>query len=342
MKRLTLILAAFAAALAIVIPAWAATSPTYTVTKVADSQTVEPADNIGYTLTAAVAGSTAAYTFQDALPGGYAWYLDSGDARCFINNSFVFCANVGVEAPLRLHVTGVPFTVHDCGDITNVASLRLAGVEVASASAVIHVNCPASLAITKSFSADTVPLYGLQTALITVANSGDGAAGAFDIADPLPEPGINWFISNQSGVVCSITSSVLTCHGEALAGKTAAAVAVYGSPTVCGSFLNYSAAVTSGGVLKLAPQVGFSVPCPVTPTPTPSPTVVAPTATATPPPTATPAPTKVAPGPPNTGDSPLARAPARESTMPAKVGAAVIVLISVPLLIITQRRKRRL
>ena len=274
--------------------------PSLTITKTADAASVPAGSQIGFvvTLKNTGAGSATGVTVNDPLPSGsgVTWSIASQTAPsiCVISGGKVSCGpfTLSAGASEQVHVVGQT-AANSCGAYNNTASYTSSNGGNGSATAVETVNCPPSLTITKTAYASSVSAGSPIGFVITLTNSGNGAASGVTLTDPLPPgSGVTWSIASQSGpqgVTCSITGAVdaqsVGCGTFTLAVGASEQVHVVGTTkeSSCGTYNNtasYTSSNGGNGSAKAVETVNCSTPT-STSTPTPNSGVVA-IATATP------------------------------------------------------------
>ena len=223
--------------------------PTVTLTKTADSATVNAGSQIGFTITAANSGSGDATSFalSDPLPTGVgiSWSIasQSGSPTCVISSGTLLCPSTGTGtlaagATLTIHITSST-TSGSCGTYQNTATVSFStatgGTVPPPAVASVTVNC-ASIGVVKTADASPVSAGDSIGFTITATNSATatGTATGVTIKDTLPTTsGLNWTIKPTNSA-CSIASGVLTCNFGSLAPGGSASVHIV-SPTTSAS-----------------------------------------------------------------------------------------------------------
>ncbi|HKC29245.1 MAG TPA: DUF11 domain-containing protein, partial [Jatrophihabitans sp.] len=247
--------------------------PDVSLVKSADTSTVTAGQPIGFTVTAsnsdaAGTGAAAGVVINDPLPGGGGvdWSIESGPQNCSITGSAptqtLVCTATGLASGggESVHVVSDTATA-SCGTYDNTATLTLDnGTAPEPASASVTVQCPA-LVFTKTADSASVQEGSQIGFLLTVANSGPGAALGVTITDPLPKgAGVSWSIDSgaSSATGCAITDGpdgqVLNCAIGDLAGGASATVHVVSATTIdsCATYPNAASLTAANGAELVA------------------------------------------------------------------------------------------
>jgi uncharacterized repeat protein (TIGR01451 family) len=229
--------------------------PAPAIVKVADADTVNAGDSIGFQITASNGdapgtGIARGVAINDPLPGGPGidWTIASGGpTNCSITGTppsqTLVCT--GVDLP-----PGASYTVHvvsgtqfdSCATYDNTATLTftngptavVTAVELAGdplqSSASTTVQCPA-LTLTKTADKESVSAGSQIGFMITIANAGPGVASGVALSDPLPSGGgVSWTIdaSATTATGCAVSNAldtqVLNCTIGALDADASVAV----------------------------------------------------------------------------------------------------------------------
>ncbi len=156
--------------------------PDISVVKTADDDTVDAADQVGFTITVANAGPGTAYDVMlaDTLPtnDGLDWSIDGGTGAefCDIANGELTCdfGDMGAKTSYTVHITS-DTDATTCGEIDNTATVTIGNGDGASDDASITVNCP-DLGI------------DIQKGGPIRAHVGDTVTYTFDVSLTTPEP----------------------------------------------------------------------------------------------------------------------------------------------------------
>ncbi len=233
------------------------------ITKVADAETVNAGDQIGYTITVTNTGDGTARNvhLSDTLPAndGLDWSIDGGTgaAQCAIANGVLTCSfgDMASKASKTVHITS-DTTAASCGVVSNSASATSSNDGNPSVGPVnITVECP-GIDITKTPDAATVDAASAISFTITVTNDGPGLAKDVVVTDTLPtNAGTTWAIDAIDGQApgaeppCAIDKGVLTCSFGDMAAEAQHTVHIT-SPTdatTCGTVDNTAAVTISNG-----------------------------------------------------------------------------------------------
>ena len=246
------------------------------LTKTADTGTVNAGSQIGFTVTAHNAGPGIArnVTINDPLPGGPGinWSIASGPANCSITGTAptqtLVCTAVDLAsgASETVHVvSGTAFA--SCATYVNTATAGTTNTTPpAPATASVTVQCP-SLTLTKT--ADATPVSaGAQIGFtVTASNGGPGTATGVVINDPLPAgSGVSWSILTGPAN-CSISGSApsqtLICTAVDLASGASESVHVVSATTdaSCKTYPN-TASLTATNAPSLTADASVTVLCP--------------------------------------------------------------------------------
>ena len=196
------------------------------ITKTADSATVNAGGQVGFTITVTNNGSGAAsgVTVTDNLPNtGSAWTMSPTVSGCTISGAIssqvLSCTlNIAANSAVSIHVISTATNPTACGTLSNTATFT-SGSNTGSAGPVtVTVTCP-SLTLTKVADSSSVDAGSQIGYTITITNTGNGTATGVKLSDTLPtNPGLNWSIASQSAGwnnTCAIagTPLTLTCGG---------------------------------------------------------------------------------------------------------------------------------
>ena len=166
--------------------------PDISVVKTADDETVDAADQVGFTITVANAGPGTAYDVMlaDTLPtnDGLDWSIDDGTGAqfCDIANGELTCdfGDMGAKTSYTVHITS-DTDATTCGEIDNTATVTIGNGDGDSDDASITVNCP-DLGI------------DIQKGGPTMAHVGDTITYTFDVSLTTPEPLFNVTVTDPN------------------------------------------------------------------------------------------------------------------------------------------------
>lgn len=208
--------------------------PAVTVTKTADSSTVNLNQPLGFSITARNTGTTTVKNFRltDPLSTGLVW--TESEPACSIDASNNLTCNFG-DLPagglVSVHVSA-PAGASACGDLANIALVVGDNLpQQASNVGMIHINCAPDVSITKVANPKEIQFFqnssgayqstSPSTFTITINNHGSAAAQDIAITDTLPvlaypgqpaNTGLTWTITQApAGGTCAITDAVLSC-----------------------------------------------------------------------------------------------------------------------------------
>lgn len=224
---------------------------TLVVEKIADAETVDANDPVGFTITVTNSDSMTArsVTLTDVMPAGIAWSEDRPE--CAISGGVLSCSfgDLADGASASVHVSGISNS-NVCGTMDNTAVAQAANVaSPVQDTASVLVRCAPKLSMTKVAEQQTVPAGAPVSYVIMVNNIGSAPANDVSLRDPLPAGGgLVWSFDNVSaGGECSIAAGVLTCtFGTLPAGQSAGVrVTAVSNPQVCGFLLNTATAESS-------------------------------------------------------------------------------------------------
>jgi uncharacterized repeat protein (TIGR01451 family) len=260
--------------------------PVLSISKTADSATVNAGSPVGYTMTASNSsasgtGTATGVSLTDTLPGGsgVSWSIQSQPSGnpCSLSGTTPqsLSCTLGTMAPgasNTVHVTGTTNGA-TCGLLTNTASLAATNIPAPlTQSAGITIQCP-KLSITKTADSASVSAGTGIGYVITASNSsaaGTGTATGAAISDPLPAgTGVTWTIASQpSGNPCTITGSApnqtLGCILGSVAPGASASIHLT-SPTSAASCQSYANTVTLSATnvpTSLTGSASITVNCP--------------------------------------------------------------------------------
>ena len=189
------------------------------ISKVADDNSVDAGDTIGFTVVVKNNGAGAAkgVTVSDPLPtdAGLDWTLDdNAGGKCSLASGVVTCGPLDLAA-------GASFTFHITSDTTaatvadspveNEACVTTSndGQDCASDEIVV---LGANIQIEKTADADGVEAGQTIGFTVTVSNTGSGGAKGVIVKDTLPtDAGLAWTLDDNAGGKCSLASGVVTC-----------------------------------------------------------------------------------------------------------------------------------
>jgi uncharacterized repeat protein (TIGR01451 family) len=198
--------------------------PNLTIVKMADADTINAGDQIGFEITVSNTGEGTAYdvVVTDTLPTGIVWSEDS--INCSISGGVLSCEwdEVTAGSTVSVNVTGMTDAA-DCGVVENTATVDASNLTALteenaadrSSTDSVQVNCP-DLEIEKVAGAETINAGDPISFTITVTNNGAGTAYDVVVTDQLPS-GITW--SDDSEENCEIVGGTLTCGWAELAGN---------------------------------------------------------------------------------------------------------------------------
>jgi uncharacterized repeat protein (TIGR01451 family) len=229
------------------------------IDKVADDDSVNAGDQIGFTVTISNSGEGDAtgLNFTDDLPGGpgVSWTIESQSGGFSItgtapDQSIAF-ATTTLDAGATAWVHVVSNTTADsCGLYDNTASVTTGNDGEDEASDSTTVLCGA-INVEKVADDDEVVAGNQIGFTVTITNSGEGDVTGLNFTDDLPDgTGVSWTIESQSGGF-SITGSApnqgLAFAPTTLAAGASASVHIVSDTTTdsCGLYDN-TAAVTTG------------------------------------------------------------------------------------------------
>ena len=172
------------------------------VEKTPDAGAVDAGQQIGFTMdvTNSGPGNATNVTLTDVLPsnGGLNWTIDAAnsDAGCSIGGvPLTLTCNwgtLGDDASKSVHITS-PTTAASCATINNTANVTTTESGTDQDCASVVVRCP-NISITKTANIpSTVNAGELIGFVVTITNSGTGAATGLTFTDDLPN-GLTWSI----------------------------------------------------------------------------------------------------------------------------------------------------
>ena len=213
------------------------------ITKIADDDTVNAGEDVGYTITVTNngAGTAKDVVLHDTLPtnDGLDWEIDGGTGAnlCSIAAGELTCSfgNMAPGASYTVHISS-PTTSDTCGVIRNFANATSSNDGNPSVGPVdITVLCP-DVNVVKTADDGTIAAGDLAEFTIVVSNDGDGVAKDVTLVDTLPG-GVDW---SEDSADCSIAAGVLTCSFGDLAPGASRTIHVSGETdaTDCGELVN--------------------------------------------------------------------------------------------------------
>jgi uncharacterized repeat protein (TIGR01451 family) len=186
------------------------------VDKVADAESVNAGEPIGFTVTITNNGAGAAtgLAFTDVLPtgSGISWSIDPASAGWSIagGNLVYSPTSLAAGASTSVHIVS-DTTAASCGTYDNTASATTANDGSSEASDSTTVNC-ANIAIEKVADDGTVEAGETIGFTVTVTNNGDGTAKGVLVTDPLPtDAGLAWVLDDDAESACVLASGTVTC-----------------------------------------------------------------------------------------------------------------------------------
>jgi uncharacterized repeat protein (TIGR01451 family) len=217
--------------------------PSLNITKIADHQTVNAGDPIGYTITVTNNGQGTAkdVVVTDTLPtnGGLNWSIDGGTGAqdCSITTGVLTCTfpSIATGASVTVHLSS-PTTAATCGQVVNSASATTSNDGNPSTGPVtITVDCP-DVQVVKTADNGTISAGDTAAYTIVVTNNGPGVAKGVTLTDTLPA-GVNW---QEDSADCSIAGGVLSCDFGDLASGASRTIHVSGTTDAadCGTLHN--------------------------------------------------------------------------------------------------------
>ena len=185
------------------------------ISKIADAETVNAGDQIGFTveLTNTGAGNANGVSFSDTLPGGPGinWSIDPASAGWSItgtppNQALVYTpTTLAGESSTTVHVV-TDTTAASCGVYDNTASITTVNDGSGEASDSVTLNCP-DIEVVKSATNTPIQVGEDLVFEVTVTNIGAGVAFDVVLTDVLPA-GFDWSSDNEA---CDIVEGTLTC-----------------------------------------------------------------------------------------------------------------------------------
>jgi uncharacterized repeat protein (TIGR01451 family) len=236
--------------------------------------TISAGDQITYRITVKNNGLGEANSvfIADTLPTnpGLHWTLNSfgypegNPGTCAVSTDspqVLTCSFDRLDAGKMIEVDVVSRTTPaTCGTVSNTASVTAANHDEATTlPSVVTVNCPA-VAVVKTPDAQTVSAGQTISFIITVTNTGAGAAHSVMIFDQLP-PGITWTANNEH---CGVDANgMLYCGLGDLDPGGSISVTVTGeaTPALCGTFDNTATVKTDNGPDVESNTVSVTVNC---------------------------------------------------------------------------------
>jgi uncharacterized repeat protein (TIGR01451 family) len=233
--------------------------PSLSITKTADSSTVNAGGQVGFTITVTNNGGASAsgVTVTDNLPNtGSAWTMSPSVSGCTISGAtssqVLSCSlTIAANSSVAIHVVSIAANPASCGTLSNTASFSGGGSSGSAGPVSVTVTCPA-LKVTKTPDAASVSSGQNIGFTITVTNTGNGTATNVTLNDPLPTgTGLNWSINPAytGPGTCSISGTApaqqtLTCSFGNLAAGGSVSVHVTSTTTsaTSGTFNNTATA----------------------------------------------------------------------------------------------------
>jgi uncharacterized repeat protein (TIGR01451 family) len=236
--------------------------PEITIDKTAAAESVNPGDDVSFTITVSNNGhgSASDVDLSDALPGGQGgdldWQIDTSatTADCTIDGTAgaqtLSCTETTLAAGGQVAVTvSATPTFSDCALIENQAQVRWALVEggdpgewLSSESASTDVDCP-RFVVEKTADQDTILAGQTAAFTLTVMNTVESDS-VFDshLHDDLPS-GIDWQVDDTED--CSISVGAFDCYFTGPAGGTTTTIRLTGTTyrINCGQVIENSASV---------------------------------------------------------------------------------------------------
>jgi len=216
---------------------------------------VSAGDTIAFQIKVTVSGAGTAYnvTASDSFPANTSGWTVVNDAAapaaCGVTTGVLSCNFGNVTAPKTfiITVTGKAIGADGgvtCGPITNtatVASGNEATTNDNSSSATVGVNCP-NVTVAKTASNSPINAGDVAQFVITVKNTGAGAATGVVVSDTLPTTGgLSWAV-NPAVNGCGIVGGVLTCNLGTLAAGASVDITVSATTNAgaCSVLNNYA------------------------------------------------------------------------------------------------------
>lgn len=202
--------------------------PDVAVVKTADADTINAGDQAGFTITVTNTGAGNAYdvSFDDTLPGGVSWSIESQSGGFSLAAGVLSfdAAALATGESRTVHVVGMT-DAEDCGVLTNTVTVTARNEEADhqgdnTSSASITVECP-DVTVLKVADDAVVSAGDGVGFTITVTNNGEGTAYGVTLSDTLPS-GFSWQIDSGPG---SIVNGVLSANLGNLA--TGASVSIH-------------------------------------------------------------------------------------------------------------------
>jgi uncharacterized repeat protein (TIGR01451 family) len=185
------------------------------IDKVADDDTVNAGEQIGFTITVTNNGTGVAYgvSVTDTLPAGFTW-TESPDVAgwTIAGGTLTFSADsMDPGASSSIHIVAGT-TAEQCKVVSNTAEVTTTNDGGDKATDTTTILCP-DIKVTKTPDGGSVSAGDTATFSIKVENIGDGLAKNVIVSDTLPI-GLDWSTTDTG---CSITAGILTCNAGDLA-----------------------------------------------------------------------------------------------------------------------------
>ena len=228
--------------------------PDLKITKVADDETVNAGEPIGFTIQVTNDGPGIAknVTLSDPLPvkPGISWHEDPDRNDCTITSNTLNCdfGNMGDGAHATVHVTSAT-TKASCGLYDNTATASASNNADVEASDSTTVNC-ADVSVTKTADAASVSAGEQIGFKVKITNAGVGTATGITFSDNLPSgTGISWSLVGSPAdwsITGAVGAQVLNYIPTTLAGNTSSSEAHVVSNTTKDSCKAYPNSATVG------------------------------------------------------------------------------------------------
>jgi uncharacterized repeat protein (TIGR01451 family) len=183
-------------------------------------------------------------TLTDSLPASFVYESATpSQGTCNEASGLVSCS-LGAVANGASATVQIAVTPQAVGTFTNTASVQTTAIDLvpgnddaSESTTVLPAPDLANLALTKTDTADPVPVGGTLTYNLTIQNNGPSRATGVTVTDNLPG-GVSYQSATPSQGSCEHSSGTVTCNLGAIAGGGSVTVAIQVTPLSDGTITN--------------------------------------------------------------------------------------------------------
>ena len=218
--------------------------PGINVDKVADDDTINAGQQIGFVVTISNtgAGTATGLTFSDPLPAGFSWQIVAADTDAgwsIVNGNLTYSpTSLAANTSSSVHVISTTDPA-DCGIVSNTATFDADNDDQDTATDTVTVQCP-NIDVVKTADASPVSAGATIGFKVKISNAGPGTATGLTFSDTLPA-GFTWtIVAADTDPGWSIVGNQLQFSGTSMASGADSDVHVIAvsDPADCGVVSN--------------------------------------------------------------------------------------------------------